>query len=50
MVSLEVANVIQIEKPSPNEDVVVTVMYRNNGNNNEVGDWEILELGLLLVV
>ena len=49
MVFLEVADVLHIEKPVPNEDTVA-VIDRNKGNSNDVDKWKILGLLLLLVV
>ena len=49
MVCLEMAGVLYIEKPGPNEDAVA-VIDRNKGNSNCVSNWKILGLLLLLVV
>ena len=50
IVFLEVAEVTQIKKPGPNENVMVVLVKHNKGNSNGVGNWEILELELVLLV
>ena len=50
MVFLEVTYVTQIEKPGTNKDTIVAVVNCNKDNSNEVGDWKILHLVLLLLV
>ena len=49
MVCLEVAGVLHIEKPGPNNDAIA-VIDCNKGNSNCVSNWKILGLLLLLVV